>query len=79
MILPALCASTLSPERVKARMTKTRVILSPSRNSISALVSGLFCLAYYKPQAVQPVERLVETSTLHTCTKQTVQSFVQLN
>lgn len=38
MIIPALCASTLSLERVKARMTKTRAILNPSRNFISALV-----------------------------------------
>lgn len=38
MVLPALCASTISPERVKARMTNTREILNPSRNSISALV-----------------------------------------
>lgn len=37
MVLPALCASTPSPERVKARTKQTRVILNPSRNSMWAL------------------------------------------
>lgn len=35
MIVPALCASTLWLERVRARMTMS---LNPSRNSISANV-----------------------------------------
>lgn len=38
MIVPALCASTLWLERVRARMTMSGASLNPSRNSISANV-----------------------------------------